>query len=195
MPNPHADLEQVMVSAANDMGRASASLAHGEINVDAWRDAMRTASRNTHTAATALAQGEWGNVSSREWGHAGARLRSEYAYLEAFAQQISDGTQRVSWIDATTGERMLDGRFASRAAQYAEAGHGTMEASIRRTEIDNGSEWERRVLDDVENCDGCMAAALEGWQPIGTLPEIGTQECGSNCRCEWEYATGEKPED
>jgi len=39
----------------------------------------------------------------------------------------------------------------------------------------------------VHNCNGCLEQAGLGWQPIGTLDEIGAEECGNNCRCEFEY--------
>jgi len=39
----------------------------------------------------------------------------------------------------------------------------------------------------VHNCNGCLEQAGLGWQPIGTLDEIGAEECGNNCRCEYEY--------
>jgi hypothetical protein len=39
----------------------------------------------------------------------------------------------------------------------------------------------------VHNCNGCLEQAGLGWQPIGTLDEIGAEECNQNCRCEFEY--------
>lgn len=195
MARVHADLEQVMISAAEDMGRASSQLANGSITVETWRDSMREASRHIHTSATALAQGSWDGVSAREWGYAGAKLKSEYAYLEKFAADIASGKQAVFTIDPETGARIPDGRFMSRASMYAESGHGTLEASRRRGEQEAGAQWERRVLDDAENCADCVGYALEGWQPIGTLPDIGDSQCLSMCRCVFEYADGEKPGD
>jgi hypothetical protein len=49
---------------------------------------------------------------------------------------------------------------------------------------------ERRVLGVADHCPGCLEQAGLGWQPIGTLDEIGTEECGNNCRCEYEYRKG-----
>ena len=195
MAKIHQDVERMMEAAAQDMGRASGQLASGRITVEEWRDAMRDASRRLHTSSTALAQGSWDGVSAREWGYAGAKLKSEYAYLEKFAQDIASGKQAVFTIDPETGERIPSGRFMARASMYAESGHGTLEASRRRSAIDEGAKWERRVLDDAENCDDCIGYALEGWQPIGTLPEIGDSQCASNCRCSFEYSDGDKPGD
>ena len=195
MAKVHADMEQVMISAAEDMGRVSAQLADGSITVEAWRDAMREASRHIHTSATALAQGSWDGVSAREWGYAGAKIKSEYKYLEPFAQDIASGKVPVYTIDPETGERIPAGQFMARASMYAESGHGTLEASRRRGEQEAGAQWERRVLDDAENCDDCVEYALMGWQPIGTLPEIGDSACKSNCRCTFEFADGAKPGD
>lgn len=189
MAKVHADLEQVMISAAEDMGVASGRLATGQITVEEWRDAMRDGVRRLHTSSTALAQGGFNKISDVGVGRLESRIASELGYLEKFAAQIADGTQRVSWIDPVTGERMIDGRFASRASMYAESGHATMENARRGINAIDGVTHERRVLDDVENCDDCVGYALEGWQPIGTLPEIGDSQCMTNCRCEFEYKT------
>lgn len=195
MAKVHKDAERIMEAAAQDMGVASGRLATGQITVEEWRDAMRDASRRLHTSSTALAQGSWESVSAREWGYAGAKIKSEYQYLEKFAQDIARGKVPVYTIDPETGERIPSGRFMARASMYAESGHGTAEASRRRSAIDEGAKWERRVLDDAENCDDCIGYALEGWQPIGTLPEIGDSQCASNCRCSFEYSDGDKPGD
>jgi len=195
MAKVHKDAERIMEAAAQDMGVASGRLATGQITVDEWRDAMRDASRRLHTSSTALAQGSWESVSAREWGYAGAKIKSEYKYLEGFAKDIASGKVPVYTIDPVTGERIPAGQFMARASMYAESGHGTLEASRRRGEQEAGAQWERRVLADAKNCDDCVEYALMGWQPIGTLPEIGDSACKSNCRCEFEFADGAKPGD
>lgn len=63
MAKVHADLEQVMISAAEDMGVASGRLATGQITVEEWRDAMRDGVRRLHTSSTALAQGGFNKIS------------------------------------------------------------------------------------------------------------------------------------
>jgi len=39
----------------------------------------------------------------------------------------------------------------------------------------------------VHNCNGCLEQASLGWQPIGTLDDIGDEECNMNCLCNFEY--------
>jgi hypothetical protein len=46
---------------------------------------------------------------------------------------------------------------------------------------------ERRILGLADHCSGCVAAAAQGWQPLGTLPAIGDTPCMGNCKCTFMY--------
>ena len=46
---------------------------------------------------------------------------------------------------------------------------------------------ERRILGTENNCSECPEIADLGWQPLGSLPDIGTQECKINCRCRFQF--------
>jgi hypothetical protein len=39
----------------------------------------------------------------------------------------------------------------------------------------------------ADHCDDCPPLAAQGWQPLGTLPDIGDTECGGQCHCHFEY--------
>ena len=57
--------------------------------------------------------------------------------------------------------------------------------------------WERRVLGHpkTEHCADCPPLAALGWQPIGTLPDIGDSECEGRCLCHFVYSDSiDKPE-
>jgi hypothetical protein len=170
-----AALESAIETAAEKMGFVSGQLDAGTITIDAWHAAMRESLRQMHTGSTALAQGGWAQVSPTEWGHAGAALKEQYAYLANFAAQLADGTQPIN------------GRYMARCAMYASSAHGTYEESNRRREIAAGMTEERRHTSALESCGECEAVEAEGWQPIGTLPPIGTLECLTNCRCYWGF--------
>ncbi len=57
--------------------------------------------------------------------------------------------------------------------------------------------WERRVLGHpkTEHCADCPPLAAMGWQPAGTLPDIGDTECEGRCLCHFVYSDSiEQPE-
>jgi hypothetical protein len=106
----------------------------------------------------------------------GQRVREQYDYLRNFAGQIADGTQP------------LDGRFLVRSDMYADSGRGTFEDIRQRGMVNHGYEEEKYILEDtISACDGCIDRAGEGWQPIGTLEPLGSQECNVRDRCEVVY--------
>lgn len=171
MDRIHAALEERMEAAAERMGLASGRLAAGSLDVAGWQAAMAHEVRKIHVAAAALGRGGWAQVSS--WDTTSVRIRQELMYLDRFAWQIANG------------EQPLDGRFAVRASMYAGAGHATLEGERLRQQFEQGAKWQRNILTAIDNCDGCLAATAAGWQPIGTLPPIGSRQCLSACRCEW----------
>ena len=54
------------------------------------------------------------------------------------------------------------------------------------------AKWERRILGHpkTHHCHDCPPLAALGWQPAGTLPDIGESECGGLCLCTFEYRDG-----
>lgn len=172
----HDALAKAAERAAERMGEVSGRLQAGTATVDEWHKVMAESMKTTHTAATALANGGWRHTSQAAWGRAGNTLKGQYTYLRDFASQLANG------------EQPMDGRFMARASMYASGAHGSYENERRAERVDAGMVWERRYLSAVENCDGCLAQADIGWAPVGTLDEIGDEECLTNCRCFFEYA-------
>jgi hypothetical protein len=70
---------------------------------------------------------------------------------------------------------------------YRESGYAALERFERREKINDGYTEEIRILGAADHCRSCLEYAGMGWQPIGTLPEIGDSECNMNCKCEFEY--------
>lgn len=173
----HDALGQVAERAADRMGEVSGRLQAGTATIDEWHTVMASEMKTMHTTATALANGGWGQTSQSAWGRAGNILKGQYAYLRGFANDLASGREPVD-----------GGRFMARASMYASGAHGAYENERRVERVDASAQWERRYLSDVENCDGCLAQADIGWAPVGTLDEIGDEECMANCRCWFEYA-------
>lgn len=82
---------------------------------------------------------------------------------------------------------LIGGSIEPRAQMYPEASYATYQNSILERESDDGVNLGRRVLEDGDNCDDCIAASTDEFVPLDTLPEIGDSVCGSRCRCEFEF--------
>lgn len=166
-------LQSAIDASKGRIAQASEQLIAGKINSAEWTLAMRDELKNAHRAAAMLANG--GEMSPAALGRLGATLRAQYGYLARFSSQVENG------------EIPLDGRFKARAQMYIQSARLSYENQLRLREQQARTPEEKRILSAVENCADCLAYAARGWQPIGTLPEIGDSICRSNCRCHWEY--------
>lgn len=153
-----------------------ADLIEGRINVADWTLRMRDEIKNGHRAAALLANG--GKLNPSALGKLGATVRAQYEYLSRFSSQIQNG------------EIELDPRMIARSKMYAQSILVGYENQVRAREQRAGVKQERRVLSPVESCSDCIEYARRGWQPIGTLPQIGDSICKSNCHCRFEYKGG-----
>lgn len=84
-------------------------------------------------------------------------------------------------------------QFAARVEKYADSGWQSAQRINRTAAIGQGThKMERRVLGDpkTSHCEDCPPLAEQGWQPLGTLPQIGDTECGPLCLCHFEYSDG-----
>lgn len=151
-------------------------LINGEITVAQWQTAMREFIRVIHREAAGIAMGGMQNVTQSQWGYVGSLVKKQYAYLDNFANDILSNPQ--AW---------LNGRLLVRMNLYERAAWGTFEQLIKRQMKAMGYDEERRVLGTADHCKGCLEQAGRGWQPIGSLDEIGAEECVTNCHCIFEY--------
>jgi hypothetical protein len=167
-------LDQVVDSAGREMREAAQRLRDNADDSDAlgtWQRDMERLIKTVNVAAAAIAAGGWEQATQIHWGMAGARIRREYEYLRAFAQELEAGLP-------------LDGRFVARAQLYANSATRTYEAILRRFDRLSGLILEKRILNSGNSCADCERYAGMGWQPAGTLPGIGEAcACGGNCRC------------
>ena len=87
-------------------------------------------------------------------------------------------------------EDLIGGQIVNRATMYAESAYATFENNVVEREKDEGVTLGRRVLEEGDNCEDCIAAASEEFVPLDELPEIGDSVCQSRCRCEFEFQIG-----
>lgn len=87
------------------------------------------------------------------------------------------------------GNSLIGGTIESRAEMYTDSTYATFENNVLAREIDEGGGEirGRRVLEDGDNCEDCIAASTEEFVPLSELPEIGDSVCQSRCRCEFEF--------
>lgn len=174
--NIRNQLELVITSSAGKMDNISNQLMDGSITLKQWQLQMMENIKLSHIAASASANGGWAQLSLADWKASSKLVEKQFTFLQKFADQIADGTQK------------LDGRFLQRVKMYADASRGTFEEMRRRYELlNNGKTEERRLLGVADHCNSCLDAASLGWQPIGTLPSIGESVCLTNCHCNFEF--------
>jgi hypothetical protein len=165
-------LENVMDTSALNMNALTQKLIDGNISLASWQSSMMREIKSAHVAASALANGGWGQMTSVEWGATGQMIREQYDYLRNFSAQIADGTQA------------LDGRALVRSDLYGDSANGTYEKMKTRLFLADGYEEEKAELEPgADHCDGCLDRAAQGWQPIGTLSDIGDEDCQARDRC------------
>jgi hypothetical protein len=177
---PFADvrdaLEAVIDASGQRMNGITQQLVDGSLSLSDWQLAMMEQIKIEHTAAAAAARGGWAQMSQSDWGAVGRMIRDQYGFLQGFADQVASGQQA------------LNGTALVRADLYGDAARGTFEEIRRRYErLMNGMEEEARVLGEADHCTGCLDQAALGWQPIGTLDQIGEEECITRCHCKFVY--------
>ena len=170
----------VLLSAstnANQESMRAGVLAYhsGELDQATFLARTTTMLRREYLQNTALGSGGWERMGPVEWGRIGGRLRSEYAYLRGFAQEIADGTVSA----AQAAARMQSYVGGARHEFFRAERENKAPAEMGKIAI------ERRVLSpEAKHCRQCPEYAALGWRPAGELP-LPTEECDcrNNCLC------------
>lgn len=164
-------LDQRIQAGVSQVQAVSAAMMRGTVSVEEWQMAVAVELRRMHTQAAALGRGGWAQMTPRDWGRVGRKLRDEYAYLNGFAQDLASGALSEAQINARLG-MYVNGIWS----RYWRGASGAMEEA--------GMTEERRLLTPAEHCADCEGYAAQGWQPLDSLPEPGEGSvCGHNCRC------------
>lgn len=161
-------------ATANEMAGLVSAVYRGEISVAQFEISFAAAIKDGHLASGMYGAAGRENMTQAMWGEAGSRIKAEYEYLHEFATGIADGS--ISEAEALR-----------RAGMYGNDIRGSYADAQQAVAIDGGMTEERRVPTSAKPCDGCREQADLGWQPIGTLKQIGATDCGSNCGCGFEY--------
>ncbi len=119
------------------------------------------------------------------------QTKKQYEYLDKFEREVVSNPPReiadLSSVIIIAGPPpMTPGQFIARAESY---GNSVWEVQNVGREVARRSEVfsaERRVHAKPpghHECRTCIEQSARGWQPVGTLLEIGDSECMGNCDC------------
>ena len=95
-----------------------------------------------------------------------------------------------STVVTITPPAMSMGQFIARAESYGNALWEAQNVGRQVAAKSNPGDEERRVHGRKTAhvwCETCTEETAKGWQPIGTLKDIGDSECMGNCDCYFEY--------
>lgn len=172
------------------------ALIDGRLTVDVWSYVVEQGLIGMHSGLFQTAVGGDEQIEGPLQERFDSVIESQKTYFNQMVEQVKSGEQEI-------GQGL-----AARTQLYASAGFSTFENGRRAlaVEVANdpvaafqatglfgeseqpGTVQERRFLEPgVIHCDECPDLAAMGWQPIGTLPDIGTQPCVVNDRCWFEY--------
>lgn len=158
--------------ASDKLAGLSERLLDGRLSLADWQRESMAVMKEAHVAAATVAHGGAAQMGHEEWGYVGRRLRDEYAYQRDFARQIA------------AGEQPLTSGVVARSRLYGQNVRATFEAVRARDDTGRGMDEERNVLGGAEHhCSQCPGLSALGWVPAGTLPPIGSRQCGPNDRC------------
>ena len=162
--------------------RVTKMMAEGNITLDQWQGSVREAIKAAHIQAAIIGHGGRDSMGSAEYGRIGQRLRSEYAFLQNFANEILGG--RISAPMAV-----------ARISLYAHSVRGSYWQGLELRKQSEGYGMMRRILDpQAQHCSDCPAYSARGIVPIGTLPMPGQRcACRARCRCTVQFYRQQMP--
>jgi hypothetical protein len=171
------DLTKYMIEKARvQMSAIANDLIEGKIELSEWTRQTALQLKEIHSQQYLLGRGGLKNMTQRDYGILGARLKKEYKYLNNFAIDIRDKEMSIA-------------QFQARLNLYLSSTDASYQAARRESHKQAGFQFERRRLGTSNNCNPCVSYAGMGWVTLGTLPAIATAcDCKANCKCSFEYS-------
>lgn len=170
----NAALRKVVAAASNAMGDLAGKLVSGLLRLAGWFTGSLDQLVSHHFGGL-LALTNGATPPDPALADLEARVNQQAGYLARFRKAIADGLP-------------LGPGAIARAASYGDAIWSTAGNVFRGMHVATKAE-ERRFLGSavLDHCEVCPEQAGLGWQPIGTLPEIGDTPCGIHCGCRFAY--------
>lgn len=171
-------LNRTIQSGGFSMNGLCEQLRDGSISLQNWQAQMVTMIKASHLAGAMLAAGGSGGLTPEVLAIVENKVEEQLSYLGEFAGRIADGLP-------------LDGNLCRVMRMYLSGARGVFFAVEADRMLSNGFTEYINILGPTEDhCTGggsCLEVSDQGWQPVGTLPEVGTRLCLSNCLCHWQY--------
>ena len=117
-------------------------------------------------------------------------VATQSGYLSRFENEVMVYPPEPISEEPRPGPRpMTPEEFVARTASYGASVYGSSQRVGRASSVRAQVREERRILGDpeTEHCEDCPDLSAQGWQPVGTLPDIGTVQCKHRCLCHFEY--------
>lgn len=184
-----ADVETVITKAKSEIRLLTDNLIRGKIDLDQYKLSMAGIIRKVNVATAII--GATGPVNLD-----GAALAKMNQILERQLRNLNTHVERIA-AKLSSGKG-VDKATIARALSFADNAYATSEEVLKdflMEEFGEQLQEARELNDSVENCTECQNLAERGWVDIGTLPPIGGQLCGHNCRCQFIYRLKEDDDD
>lgn len=170
-----AELDAYLTNSDTAAKALATALRNREISLADAELAFRRMIKNTHINSAVMARGGYANMTPRDWGLVGQRIRYNYGKARDMFKQIADGKQR------------LDGTLTRRFELYGEAGRNTFYRA-KQANLRPDVTHVRSIRHARDSCAECRA--LDGkvfaiGDPSYKLP--GQRICLTRCRCSEEY--------
>ena len=151
------------------------------------KEALKTFS----VASAIVGAGGIGNITPDIIKGVATNLEKQYQYFDRFSDKKLGLTTGINTTGAA--DHRISTKNITALRNYASSIKGTYEMAEAQVLSDGEYEVEeRRVITAAESCVSCVTYASEGWVEFGSLGEIGDSECGSRCKCYFEYRDRKK---
>ena len=169
--NARAVWDAAVAKAGDRMQELTARFASGALTEAEYVLEMRALVKAMHMGALAAGSGGRRRVTSRDLARLGPLLRDEYGHI----------ARKVGRMQA--GERPVEHEVRT-VRGYADHALLTYRNAAVRRGAPKRLTHARWVLHAGENCEGCERQNARGVQPRTAFPPLGSQPCGSHCKCE-----------
>lgn len=165
------ELQRIEAGFGVRVGKLTDRLFRKEIDLDGWRTGFKELIGSSHILMAALGSGSI--VAAAETPQVQRSIESERRYADNFADNLEKKEIKPQTVKARARSYMLTAAMTFAAVSLvARKFAGYTEA--------------RRIRTAAESCQGCRDHAYT-WMPINEIPEIGSLQCRSRCRCYLEY--------
>lgn len=175
-----SSLERFIEAEKTKLRGMATDVQKGKMSLDEFSGRFRSEIKRVQLAGMVLGAGGAMNISFAHMEIMREQTKRQMGFFNAFMDDMESAIESGDFSN----------RLVARAAMYADSARTMQKQAERQFMANEGIDEERRVLGPDENhCPDCPAYAELGWQPIGTLPQIGDSQCGHNCKCTFEYRT------